>query len=61
MTRLDELRRAEIIAEAIRVAAEATGWSDADLVIDAAAEATGAGETEVRRIYDQRFRVWGAV
>lgn len=47
------------IAEAIRQTIGATGWQDAAVIIDLTVERTGYPERDVRRVWNERFRIVG--
>lgn len=45
------------IAEAIRQTIGATGWQDAEVIIDTTIERTGYPVRDVRRVWDRQFAI----
>lgn len=45
------------IAEAIRQTIGATGWQDAEVIVDLTVERTGYPERDVRRVWDRQFAI----
>lgn len=45
------------IAEAIRQTIGATGWQDAEVIVDTTVERTGYPARDVRRVWDRQFAI----